>query len=63
MDQYPPVPPKLTDVAVIMYTSGSTGKVCIYTYILYVCVYMDNVLFSHLSLSLYMIAKGSHHDT
>jgi long-chain acyl-CoA synthetase len=26
IDQYPPVPPKLTNVAVIMYTSGSTGK-------------------------------------
>jgi long-chain acyl-CoA synthetase len=25
--RHPPVPPKLTDVAVIMYTSGSTGKV------------------------------------
>jgi long-chain acyl-CoA synthetase len=26
LDKYPPVPPKLHDVAVIMYTSGSTGK-------------------------------------
>jgi acyl-CoA synthetase (AMP-forming)/AMP-acid ligase II len=26
-DRFPPVPPKLHDVAVIMYTSGSTGKV------------------------------------
>jgi len=26
-DRYKPVPPKLTDIAVIMYTSGSTGKV------------------------------------
>ena len=26
LEKYPPVPPKLHDVAVIMYTSGSTGK-------------------------------------
>lgn len=29
-DLYPPIPPKLDDVAVIMYTSGSTGKVGLY---------------------------------
>jgi long-chain acyl-CoA synthetase len=66
IDQYPPVPPKLTNVAVIMYTSGSTGKVCLYYHVI-ICSHTHIYTYIHytLSLSMYIhtLAKRSRHDS